>query len=82
MTMLRAPNNTMGTGCTSTEDVVQPFIDTAIQTVVANHPKLVRAAPKFYAPSCDVFTGGGPHFTDAGKTTIAKVYGDSYSKEP
>ncbi|HVX94842.1 MAG TPA: hypothetical protein VHK47_08030, partial [Polyangia bacterium] len=82
MTMLRAPNNAMGGGCTSTEDVVQPFVDAAIQTVVANHPKLVRAAPKLYAPSCDVFTGGGPHFTDAGKMAVAKVYGDFYSKEP
>ncbi|MFL5303963.1 MAG: hypothetical protein ACJ8F1_02070 [Polyangia bacterium] len=81
MTMLRAPGNMMGPGCTSTEDVVQPFIDTAIQTVVANHPQLVRAAPKFYAPSCDVFTGGGPHLTAAGKSVVAKIYGDSYAAE-
>lgn len=81
MTMLRAPNNMTGPGCTSTEDVVQPFIDAAIQTVVANHPQLVRAAPKLYAPSCDVFTGGGPHLTDDGKSTVAKIYGDYYGAE-
>ena len=29
-----------------------------------------------------VFAGAGPHFTDPGKTAIAKVYGDLYAKEP
>ena len=81
MTMLRAPNNMTGPGCTSTEDVVQPFIDAAIQTVAANHPQIVRTAPKFYVPSCDVFTGGGPHLTDAGKASAAKIYGDYYGAE-
>jgi hypothetical protein len=82
MTLLRAPNNTMGGACSSVEDVVQPFVDEAIQTVVGKNPKLVRAAPKFFAPDCAVFTGGGPHFTAAGKPIVAKVYGDVYSKEP
>ncbi|HEV8247324.1 MAG TPA: hypothetical protein VGP93_16210, partial [Polyangiaceae bacterium] len=79
MTMLRAPNNM---SCGSAETVVQPFIDQAIATVAAKYPGLVEIAPKMYAPSCDVFTGGGPHFTTAGKATIAKVYSDYYAKEP
>ena len=82
MTMMRAPNNMMRPGCTSTEDVVAPYIDDAIQTIVAKYPKLVRAAPKVFAPSCNVFTGGGPHLTTAGKPIVAKLYGDVYSKEP
>jgi hypothetical protein len=68
--------------CGSTETVVQPFIDTAIATVASNHPGLVQVAPKFFAPSCNVFTGGGPHYTDAGKMVVAKVYSDYYSQEP
>jgi hypothetical protein len=79
MTMLRAPNNM---SCGSTETVVQPFIDEAIVTVAAKYPGLVEIAPKFFAPSCAVFTGGGPHFTDTGKQTIAKLYSDYYAKEP
>jgi hypothetical protein len=79
MTMLRAPNNM---SCGSIETVVQPFVDEAIATVAAKHPGLVEITPKIYAPSCSVFTGAGPHFTDAGKQTIAKVYSDYYAKEP
>jgi hypothetical protein len=79
MTMLRAPNNV---SCGSTETVVQPFIDEASATVAGKHPGLVEIAPKFYAPNCNVFTGGGPHFTDQGKQTIAKVYSDYYAQEP
>jgi hypothetical protein len=79
MTMLRAPNNM---SCGSTETVVQPFIDDAIATIAAKYPGLVEISAKFYAPSCTVFTGGGPHFTDMGKMTIAKLYSDYYAKEP
>jgi hypothetical protein len=79
MTMLRAPNNM---SCGSAETVVQPWIDEAIQTVAGRHPTLVRVAPKVFAPSCAVFTGGGPHFTADGMKTIAKVYGDLYAAEP
>jgi hypothetical protein len=79
MTMLRAPNNV---SCGSIETVVQPFVDQAIQTVAAMHPSLIRIAPKVYAPSCDVFTGGGPHFTAQGMKTVAKLYSDYYGAEP
>lgn len=79
MTMLRAPNNV---SCGSSETLVQPFIDGAIQTVVGRHPGLVRAAPKFFAPSCSVFTGGGPHYTADGAKAVAKVYSHYYGSEP
>lgn len=79
MTMLRAPNNMT---CGNIESVVQPFVDEAITTVAAKYPGLVEIAPKMFAPSCNVFTGGGPHYTDAGKQTIAKLYSDYYVKEP
>jgi hypothetical protein len=79
MTMLRAPNNV---SCGNSESVVAPFIDDAIAKVVEAFPGFVIAAPKTFAPTCDVFVAGGPHFTDAGKTTIANVYGDYYANEP
>src|SRR5207247_9533491 len=79
MTMLRAPNNQ---SCGSAETVVQPFIDDAIATVAAAYPHFVTVAPKFFAPSCGVFASGGPHFTNAGKVIVAKVYGDYYAREP
>ena len=78
-TMLRGPGNM---SCGSTETVVQPFIDDAIQTIVGRYPKLVRAAPKVYAPSCNVFSGGGPHFTAAGVQVVAKLYSDVFAAEP
>jgi hypothetical protein len=78
MTLLRAPNNV---SCGNNESVVQPFIDQAIAAEVAKHPELVHAAPKFFAPSCSVFTNGGPHFTAAGVKTVAGVYGAYYAAE-
>jgi hypothetical protein len=53
--------------------VVQPFIDDAITAVVAKYPAFVRAAPKFFAPSCDVFLPNSPHFADGGAATVAAV---------
>jgi hypothetical protein len=81
LTMTRAPNNQP---CVSgnRQSVVETYVDDAISRVVAAYPGLVTASPKFYAPSCDVFASGGPHFTDAGKPVVAKVYGDYYSTEP
>jgi hypothetical protein len=67
--------------CGNNETVVQPYIDEAIQAVATGSPVLVHAAPKFYAPDCAVFAGGGPHFTAAGKMMIARLYGEHYSGE-
>jgi hypothetical protein len=78
MTMLRSPNDV---SCGNFEEVVDPAIDRAIKTVVGNHPALVAAAPKFYAPSCDIFSVGA-HFKEASKPVVAKLYSDYYSTEP
>jgi hypothetical protein len=91
MTMLRAPGNKV---CTFVlvegeepvegidEVVVEPWIDEAIAKVVAAYPGFVTAAPKFQAPSCDVFTFPGPHFSEGGDAVVAKVFSDYYSTEP
>jgi hypothetical protein len=62
--------------------IVETWVDDAMAMVAAANPGFVTVAPKFFAPSCDVFASGGPHFTDAGKPIIAKLYGDYYSTEP
>jgi len=82
LTMLRAPGNVPCGDGGSLETVVQPWIDEAIANVVAAYPGFVTAAPKFEAPSCDVFSFGGPHFTIDGRAVIAKMYGDYYANEP
>jgi hypothetical protein len=71
LTMLRAPGNQ---SCGNVMSVVQPFVDESIAGVVSKHPGMVFAAPKVFAPSCEVFTKGGPHYTDAGMATVGQVY--------
>jgi hypothetical protein len=71
LTMLRAPGNQ---SCGSEMTVVQPYVDEAVANVVARHPGLVIAGPRVEAPNCDIFTKGGPHFTDAGKAAVAGLY--------
>lgn len=77
LTMLRGPDNKT---CGSPMTVVNPEVDEAVAKVVKAFPRLVRAAPKFYAPSCEVFTKGGPHFTDDGMAKVANVYSAHYLK--
>jgi hypothetical protein len=81
LTMTRAPNNQP---CVSGNNmsIVATYVDDAVASVVTKYPGLVVAAPKFFAPSCDVFLTGGPHFTAAGKPVIAKLYGDYYTANP
>lgn len=71
LTMLRAPGNQ---SCGNVMSVVQPFVDEAIAGVVSKHPGQVFAAPKVFAGSCEVFTKGGPHFTEAGMAQVAASY--------
>jgi hypothetical protein len=78
LTMLRGPGNK---SCGSPMTVVEPYIDHAVAKVVAAHPGLVTAAPPLEAPSCAVFTKGGPHFTDAGMKDVAKVYAAHYASD-
>jgi hypothetical protein len=79
LTMLRGPKNTT---CGSPMTVVAPVVDEAIAKVVAANPKLVVAGPKVYAPSCEVFTKGGPHYTPEGMTTVAKTYATVFAAKP
>jgi hypothetical protein len=71
LTMLRAPGNQ---SCGNVMSVVQPFVDESIAGVVSKHPGLVFAAPKVFAPSCEVFTKGGPHYTDSGMAAVGQIY--------
>jgi hypothetical protein len=78
LTMLRGPGNK---SCGNDQmTVVAPVVDEAVAKVVAAHPKLVTAGPKLEAPSCAVFTKGGPHYTPEGMQAVAKVYGAYYAK--
>ena len=82
MTMIRSPNN-QTCGQATGEDVVQPFIDEAIATVVAApHTVQVTAAPKFYVPDCSTFDPTTtPHFTAAGNTAMAQIIGSYYATD-
>lgn len=82
LTMLRAPGNQSCPDALNKETIVAPYIDTAIAKVVAAHPELVIAAPKFEAPNCEVFILGGPHFTPDGQAEVAKVYSAHYASKP
>jgi hypothetical protein len=71
LTMLRGPGNRT---CGSEMTVVAPYVDEAVAAVVAGAPGLVFGGPRTQALSCDVFTKGGPHFTDAGTASVARLY--------
>jgi hypothetical protein len=71
LTMLRAPGNRT---CGSDMTVVPPYVDEAIAAVVARHPGLVTAGPKVELKTCEPFTKGGPHYTDAGMAVVAAAY--------
>lgn len=78
LTMTRAPDN-MPCDPSNRMSIVEPYVDEAVAEVAANHPELVTASPVFYAPDCNVYTDGGPHFTDTGRVTVADIYGDYYT---
>jgi len=73
LTMLRGPGNRT---CGSDMTVVEPYVDEAVAAVAARSPGLVFVGPKVEAESCDVFTKGGPHYTDAGMAAVARLYRD------
>jgi len=81
LTMSRGPNDQQ---CfSSSNTVVASYVDDAIAKVVTAYPGLVVASPKFYVTNCSDFDSSNPpHLSTAGKTNMAKVYGDYYSKEP
>jgi hypothetical protein len=71
ITMLRGPDNRT---CGSPMTVVEPYVDDAVAAVAAGSSGLVVAGPKVFAESCDIFTNGGPHYTDAGMKDVARIY--------
>jgi hypothetical protein len=78
LTIMRGPGNkTCGNDKMT---VVQPILDEAQTKVAAAFPKLVTVGPKFEAPSCEVFTKGGPHYTPEGMAKAANVYASHYLK--
>jgi len=81
LTMSRGPNNQQ---CySSANTVVAAYVDDAIAKVATAYPGLVTASPKFYVTNCSDFDSSNPpHLSTAGKTNLAKVYGDYYSTEP
>jgi hypothetical protein len=52
--------------------VIPPELDNALAAVAAQFPGFVFVAPKFEAPNCAAFSGGGPHLTTPGNTAVAK----------
>jgi hypothetical protein len=81
MTMLRAPGNKIcgnPSGASTREQITAPFVDEAIATVAGKYPTLVRVAPPFYAPSCDVFLPDSPHYAAGKAAVVSKVFSDYY----
>jgi hypothetical protein len=74
LTMLRGPGNQ---SCGDYRTVVQPYVDEAAARVAAARPDLVRVGPKVEA-TCDLFTKGGPHFTEPGMAGVARIYRTHY----
>jgi hypothetical protein len=77
MTMLRAPGNET---CGSVMTVVPPYVDEAIAAVASRHPGLVFPAPKVELATCEPFTKGGPHYTDAGMSVVAAAYREQLAR--
>ncbi|MES1185331.1 MAG: hypothetical protein ABUL60_16080 [Myxococcales bacterium] len=75
MTVIRGPGNMLcPTPPVANETIViPPELDAALAASAAKLPQLVFVAPKFEAPNCAAFNGGGPHLTTAGNTAVAKV---------
>lgn len=71
LTMLRGPSNQ---SCGNPKTVVAPYIDQAITEVSAHWPGLVFPGPRVEVASCEVFTKGGPHYTEAGMAVVGRLY--------
>ena len=75
MTVIRAPGNMLCPTPPATDEtiVIPPELDAALAAAATKFPNLVFVAPKFEAPNCAAFSGGGPHLTTAGNTAVAKL---------
>jgi len=74
MTVIRGPNNMLcPTPPAAGETIVNPpELDGALAAAATQFPNFVFVAPKFEAPNCAAFSGGGPHLTTAGNMAVAK----------
>jgi hypothetical protein len=74
MTVIRGPGNQLcPTPPAANETIALPAeLDAALAAVASKHAGLVYVTPKFEAPNCAAFSGGGPHLTTAGNTAVAK----------
>lgn len=77
MTVIRGPGNALcPTAPAAGETIVMPpDLDGALAAAAIQFPDLVFVAPRFEAPSCAAFIGGGPHLTVAGNTAVAAMIG-------
>ena len=74
MTVIRGPGNQLCPTPPAVDETISlpPELDAALAAVATKHPGLVYVAPKFEAPNCAAFSGGGPHLTTPGNTAVAK----------
>ena len=81
MTIIRGPGNKLCPTAPAAGEtiVIPPELDGAIAAAALRFPGLVFAAPKFEAPSCAAFNGGGPHLTTAGNTAVAKTISAAFA---
>jgi hypothetical protein len=56
-----------------------PELEAALAAVALAFPGLVFIAPKFEAPNCNAFSGGGPDLTNAGNTAVAQTIAEYFS---
>ncbi|HEY7374113.1 MAG TPA: hypothetical protein VIF57_18270 [Polyangia bacterium] len=75
MTVIRGPGNMLCPTPPATGEtiVIPPELDAALAAAATKFPNFVFVAPKFEAPNCAAFSGGGPHLTTAGNTAVAKM---------
>ncbi len=74
MTVIRGANNMLCPTAPAAGEtiVIPPELDGALAAAATQFPNFVFVAPKFEAPNCAAFSGGGPHLTTAGNTAVAK----------
>jgi hypothetical protein len=75
ITVIRGPKNMVCATPPAAGETIRmpPELDAAIAITAAKFPGLVYAGPKFEAPDCSAFNGGGPHLTGAGNMAMAKM---------
>ena len=81
MTQIRGPGNmSCPAAPTSGETIIVPAaLDAALAAVAAQNPGFIFVAPKWEAPNCAAFSGGGPEYSAAGNTANAKTLAAYFS---